>query len=260
VTSQLVALNIDANEPRRLAEFWAVALRWQVGDDGVTAVPTDGTRLELSFAEVPEPKVGKNRIHLDLTSSSLEDQEATVGQLLALGAHLIDVGQAPEDEHVVLADPEGNELCVIEPGNRFLATCGRLGSITCDGSPTAGYFWRDVLRWPLVWDQDDETAVRAPDLTGPYLTWGPPVPAKTANNRLHLDIAPIDGVDQQAEVERLRGLGATVVDIGQGDDGIVMADPEGSASKKASELGAVVLADPDGTVFRVLPPRADSRI
>ena len=72
----------------------------------------------------------------------------------------------------MLADPEGNELCIIEPGNSFLAGCGRLGSITCDGSREVGSFWSAALGWPLVWDQDGETAVRAPDGTGPFITWG----------------------------------------------------------------------------------------
>ena len=127
----------------------------------------------------------------------------------------------------MLADPEGNEFCVIEPDNSFLAGCGRLGSITCDGFPAAGYFWSRVLGWPLVWDRDDETAIRSPDGTGPFITWGPPVPPKVTENRLHLDIAPPADGDQWAEVERLVTLGATRIDIGQGDaDWVVMADPD----------------------------------
>ena len=240
MTSGLVALCFDANDPLRLATFWAAALDWRVGDeveDVVSLVPTDGTRFQLDFALVPEPKVGKNRIHLDLTTTSIDDQNQIVEQLLALGASQIDVGQTPDDEHVVLADPEGNEFCVIEPGNSFLAGCGRLGSITCDGTPTVGRFWSDVLGWPLVWDQDDETAIRAPDLAGPFITWGPPLAPKIRKNRLHLDIAPVDGADQDAEVERLVALGAARIDIGQGD------------------VTWVVMADPDGNEFCVLTPR-----
>ena len=70
--------------------------------------------------------------------------------------------------------------------------------------------------------------VRAPDGTGPFITWGPPVRSKSAKNRLHLDIAPEHG-EQQAEVDRLLSLGATRIDIGQGDvDWTVMADPDGN--------------------------------
>ena len=117
---------------------------------------------------------------------------------------------------------------VIEPENSFLAGRGRLGSITCDGSREVGYFWSEALGWPLVWDQDGETAIGAPDGAGPFITWGPPVPPKAAKNRLHLDIAPDHG-DQRAEVDRLISLGAVRIDIGQGDaDWVVMADPDGN--------------------------------
>jgi hypothetical protein len=148
--------------------------------------------------------------------------------LVGLGARHVDIGQGRDEPHVVLADPEGNEFCVIEPDNSFLTGCGRLGSITCDGSRDVGYFWSAVLAWPLVWDQDEETAIRAPDGTGPFITWGPPVPVKHAKNRLHLDVTPEDS-DQREEVDRLVALGATRVDIGQGDvDWVVMADPGGN--------------------------------
>ncbi|MCU1361635.1 MAG: hypothetical protein JWN99_2924, partial [Ilumatobacteraceae bacterium] len=230
MTSQLVALCFDANDPLRLARFWATALRWNVGDvagDVISLVPTDGTRFQLDFAAVPEHKVGKNRIHLDLTTTSIDDQNQTVQQLLDLGARHIDIGQGPEATHVVLADPEGNEFCVIEPTNSFLATCGRLGSITGDGRPQEGYFWSETFGWPLVWDQDDETAIRAPDGSGPFITWGPPLVPKLGKSRLHLDIAPADSAAQHAEVDRLVSLGARRIDIGQGDgDWVGMADPD----------------------------------
>ncbi len=193
MTSRLIALTFDANDPLRLARFWAEALHWEVDDETeaeIVLVPTDGTRFRIEFAAVPEPKAGKNRIHLDLTTTSLEDQQDTVETLVELGARHIDIGQGPNDDHVVLADPEGNEFCVIEPDNSFLAGCGRLGSITCDGTPEVGYFWSEALGWPLVWDQDEETAIRAPDGTGPFITWGPPLVPKVGKNRLHLDIAP----------------------------------------------------------------------
>jgi len=232
VSLQLVSLCVDASDPLRLARFWAEALAWDVDDEGdglVALVPTDGTRFEILFLPVPEKKTGKNPIHLDLTTSSIDDQRRSVAKLIELGARHIDVGQSPEDSHVVLADPEGNEFCLIEPDNSFLAGCGRLGSITCDGSPEVGYFWSAALDWPLVWDQDEETAVRAPDGKGPFITWGPPVPVKTTKNRFHLDLAPPALGDQQMEVERLVALGARRVDIGQGEvDWVVMVDPDGN--------------------------------
>jgi predicted enzyme related to lactoylglutathione lyase len=240
MTSGLVALCFDANDPLLLAPFWAEALRWEVDDshDEIGLLPTDGTRFHILFLPVAEKKEGANRLHLDLTTTSIDDQKATVARLVELGGRHVDVGQRPEEGHVVLADPEGNELCIIGPDNSFLADCGRVGSITCDGTQEVGYFWSKALGWPLVWDQDQETAIRAPDRTGPLITWGgPPVNPKTGKNRLHLDIAPPKHVDQQAEVDRLVALGATRIDIGQGD------------------VSWVVMADPDGNEFCVLSPR-----
>jgi predicted enzyme related to lactoylglutathione lyase len=240
MTSRLISLCIDANDPLRLAHFWAEALRWRIDDETPGEIglsPTDGTTFGILFEPVNETKVGKNLIHLDLTTTSIEDQKESAARLVALGARHVDFGRNPDDEHVVLADPEGNEFCLIEPTNTFLAGCGRLGSITCDGSRAVGYFWSEALGWPLVWDQDEETAIRAPDGSGPFITWGPPVPVKTTKNRLHLDIAPPADGDQRAEVDRLVSLGATPIDIGQGD------------------VSWVVMADPGGNEFCVLTPR-----
>ena len=241
MASRLVALCFDANDPLGLARFWAEALRWEIDDETheeIGLVPTDDTRFRIQFLPVQEQKVGPNRIHLDLTTRSIDDQQESVARLVELGGRHIDIGQRPDEGHVVLADPEGNELCIIEPDNSFLAGCGRLGAINCDGTRKVGYFWSGVLGWPLVWDQDEETAIRAPDGTGPLITWsGPPLIPKIGKNRLHLDIAPPDGGAHHAEVVRLVALGATRIDIGQGD------------------VSSVVMADPDDNEFRVLSPR-----
>jgi len=233
MTSRLVALCFDAIDPLGLARFWAEALRWEIDDethDEIGLVPTDDTRFQILFLPVPEQKAGTNRLHLDLTTTSIDDQQETVATLVEFGARHIDIGQRPDEGHIVLADPEGNEFCVIEPENSFLAGCDRLGSITCDGTREVGYFWSAALGWPLVWDQDEETAIRAPDGTGPLITWGgAPIAPKIGKNRLHLDIAPPEYVDQRAEVDRLVSLGAIRIDIGQGDvDWVVMADPDGN--------------------------------
>jgi predicted enzyme related to lactoylglutathione lyase len=229
---RLVALTVDANDPLRLARFWGGVLGWETvdgSDDGIALLPSDDTGFRIRFLPTQVEKVGQNRMHVDLTSSSLEDQQRTVARSLRLGARHIDVGQRPEERHVVLADPEGNEFCVIEPGNRFLADCGFIGALACDGSQEVGYFWSAALGWPLVWDQDQETAIRSPH-GGPKITWGgPPLMPKTGKNRLHLDLAPPVHGDQRAEVERLVSLGATRIDIGQGEVGwVVMADPDGN--------------------------------
>jgi predicted enzyme related to lactoylglutathione lyase len=237
MTCELVALCIDANDPRRVAEFWAGVLGWEVDGSGdvIGLLPPDDTGFRLRFPRTDEPKVGPNQFHFDLTSVSPEQQQETVARALSLGGRHHDVGQLPEEEHVVLADPEGNEFCVIEAGNGFLADCGFIGALSGDGSRATGHFWSAALGWPLVWDQDEETAIRAPR-GGPKVTWGgPPLTPKAGKERVHLHVAPPSEGDQQVEVERLLTLGATRVDLGQG------------------EVGWVVLADPDGHEFCLLP-------
>jgi predicted enzyme related to lactoylglutathione lyase len=232
LTLRLVALCFDANDPVRLARFWAGALGWDIDDahDPIGLVPNDGTTFRIIFNPVTEQKSSQNRLHLDLTTTSIDDQHETVAQLLALGGRHVDIGQDPDEGHVVLADPEGNELCILEPHNNFLAGCGRLGAINCDGTRAVGCFWSEALGWPLVWDQDEETAIRAPVTTGPMITWsGPPLMPKPAKNRLHLHIAPPIGGSLEAEVDLLVTLGAARVDIGQGAvDWVVMADQDGN--------------------------------
>jgi predicted enzyme related to lactoylglutathione lyase len=240
MTCHLLALCFDANDPPRLARFWSGVLGWEMADDpqdGIALLPGDDTGFRIRFLPTQEQKTGPNQMHFHLTSTSLEDQQQTVARSLGLGARHIDVGQRPEEGHVVLADPEGNEFCVIEPGNNWLAGCGFFAELACDGSQETGYFWSQTLGWPLVWDQDQETAIRSPH-GGPKISWGgPPLTPKTRKNRLRFDLAPpVDG-DQQAEVDRLVSLGATRIDIGQG------------------EVSWVVMADPDGHEFCVLTPR-----
>ncbi|MFI6326730.1 VOC family protein [Micromonospora chersina] len=240
MTCQLFAISFDAIQPRRLAEFWSGVLGREVADDplgGVALLPDGDAGFRIRFLPTSTQKVDQNRAHFDLTSTSLEDQRQTVARALELGARRIDVGQGPDADHVVLADPEGNEFDVIEPGNNFLAGCGFIGALACDGTQEVGYFWSAALGWPLVWDQDEETAIQSP-LGGPKITWGgPPLMPRTGKQRLHFDLVPPAGGDQQAEVDRLLALGATRIDIGQGD------------------VSWVVLADPDGNEFCVLPPR-----
>lgn len=227
----LDAVCFDANDALPVARFWAELLDWGMADDprgGLVLVPHDDTGFRLRFVPTEATKLGLNQLHLHLTSSSAEEQERTVEKALRLGARHMDVGQTAEEGHVVLADCDGNEFCVIEPNNRFLADCGFLGELTCDGTQAVGYFWSAALGWPLVWDQDEETSIRSP-LGGPKISWGgPPLAPKAGKCRIHFDVCPTGGGDQQAEVERLESLGATRVDIGQRDvDWVVMVDPDG---------------------------------
>jgi predicted enzyme related to lactoylglutathione lyase len=240
MTCHLYALRFDANAPVRLARFWAGILGQEIAGDpqgGIAVLPGDDTGFRIRFLPAQKQKAGQNHWHFHLTSTSLEDQQETVARALELGARHIDIGQRPDEGHVVLTDPEGNEFCVIEPGNNYLAGCGFLAEVTCEGSRDVGFFWSGALGWPLVWDRGLQTAIRSPR-GGPKIYWdGERMRPLAGNDRLHFDIAlPADG-DQQAEVDHLVSLGATRLDTGR---------------EKAS---SVIMADPDGREFRVLTPQ-----
>jgi len=123
MASKLTELGIDCADPHRLARFWCSVLDYevQVEDDGLVTIgpPTvplgrdclDPVPPTLTFAQVPEGKTVKNRLHLDLNPTDRE-QDDEVRRLLDLGARRADVGQG-EKSWVVLADPEGNEFCVL---------------------------------------------------------------------------------------------------------------------------------------------------
>ena len=225
----LHSLTFSSPDPERLAEFWGGLLGQDVTTDrgapSLAALPDVG--FGLRFVADAGAKWGPNQMHPDLRPASVHAQEAAVRRALDLGARHLDVGQGPDAEHVVLADPDDNELCILEPGGTFLAGCPFFSSMAGDGLAGVGYFWRDALAWELVWDQDGETAVQAPT-GGPKLTWGgEPVQPKLGRNRLHLDLAPSDASTVDAEVERLVALGASRVDAGCAD-GVGMADPGGN--------------------------------
>jgi predicted enzyme related to lactoylglutathione lyase len=104
---------IDAEDPARLARWWAEALSYQIIDESPDEVEIrrDPDRAPgLIFVPVPEAKKGKNRLHIDLRP---DDQDAEVERLVDMGARHVDVGQSRDVTWVVLADPEGNEFCVL---------------------------------------------------------------------------------------------------------------------------------------------------
>jgi catechol 2,3-dioxygenase-like lactoylglutathione lyase family enzyme len=125
MTSKFTELAIDCADPDALARFWCSVLGYELlGQDedgavsiGSPAVPEGRDRPGpvppvLTFARVPEGKTTKNRLHLDVNPTD-RDQDEEVRRLLALGARPADVGQTGEESWVVLADPEGNEFCVL---------------------------------------------------------------------------------------------------------------------------------------------------
>ena len=224
---RLEAVTFDVADAATVAAFWAGLLDREVvtEPDGVL-VPGDMLQVGLRFVTSDTEQVDPRRLHLHLTSSSLEDQQRTVETALRLGGRHIDVGQSADENHVVLADPGDNELCVIEPGNNYLAGTGYLGEVTCDGSRDVGLFWSDALGWPPVWNENEQTAVQSP-LGGTKISWdpwgGPSVERRTGRNRQRFDLVT---ADPTSEAERLVSLGATrLSDL---PDGVELADPSGN--------------------------------
>jgi predicted enzyme related to lactoylglutathione lyase len=110
---RLYGVVIDARDPKGLAEWWAGALGWRVvfeAPDEVAVAKDEMTHPGLVFVPVPEAKTVKNRLHLDLAP---DDRDVEVERLERLGAQRVDVGQSADTTWVVLADPEGNEFCVL---------------------------------------------------------------------------------------------------------------------------------------------------
>jgi len=114
MASRLTEIVIDCAHPARMGEFWAQVLDYRVSaeEDGDVAIAGPaGSGPDILFAKVPEGKAVKNRIHFDVNATD-RDQPAEVERLLALGARRVDIGQG-DVGWVVLADPEGNEFCVL---------------------------------------------------------------------------------------------------------------------------------------------------
>jgi Glyoxalase-like domain len=237
VPTRLVHLVIDAAEPARVARFWAAALGWEIAAEEPGAVVVwprgysypDPVALPLVFVSVPEAKTGKNRVHLDLATESARHQAAEVDRLLGLGAVPAAIGQG-DVLWEVMADPEGNEFCVLDPRPVYLGI-GPVAAVVADCRDPAAVagFWELATGWVPARSIDDGVSLRSPAGVGPFLELLPSADVKTVKNRMHLDVTPEKGEDHAAAVAALRAAGAVPADIGQGDvSWTVLADPEGS--------------------------------
>jgi hypothetical protein len=114
MAAKFTELIVDAAAPEALADFWSRVLGWdRTGsyEGAVELADPAGARPTLVFVPVPEPKTSKNRLHIDLNPVEA-DQQTELDRLLALGARPVDIGQGMPS-WVVLADPEGNEFCLL---------------------------------------------------------------------------------------------------------------------------------------------------
>ena len=246
MATRLVQIAMNAQDDSALGQFWAEALGWGVSSEGpgvtnlepVGFTYPDPAAVCVDILAVPEPKTVKNRVHVDLATTSAAHQAALVARLKDLGATPAGLGQG-DVPWTVLADPEGNEFCVLEPRPIYRDT-GPIAAVVVDcADPRAmARFWDQAMDWTLHEVTDDYAALRSAKGVGPYLEFLRTSDVKTVKNRTHLDLAPYRGDDQAAEVARLRALGATDINVGQGDD-----------------VSWTCLADLEGNEFDVLTPR-----
>ncbi|MGW6414118.1 VOC family protein [Streptomyces sp. NPDC055055] len=245
MATRLVQINMKAQDDSALGRFWAEVLGWGVDSEGpgVTnleplgfAYP-DPSAVCIDIVAGPEVKTVKNRVHLDLATTSHAHQKELVARLIDLGATLADVGQG-DVPWTVMADPEGNEFCVLEPRAIYQDT-GPIAAVVvdCTDPREMARFWGAAMDWTVHEVTDDQASTRSAQGVGPYLEFVRTADAKSVWNRVHLDVGPYLGDDPEAEEARLRALGATDPGIDQ------------------STLSWTVLADPEGNEFCLLSPR-----
>src|ERR1044072_4588909 len=102
---EIYGLAFDALDPEAQARFWAGVLEREIADDKPWLLPGNEHECQIHFEKTDGPKPGPNKMHFDLMTSSWDDQTETVERALALGGAHLDVGQLPEELHVVLQDP-----------------------------------------------------------------------------------------------------------------------------------------------------------
>ncbi len=245
MATRLVQISIKAHDSSGLGRFWAEALGWEVTADNAEETNLeplgftypDPSAVCIDLIPIPLPKTVKNRVHLDLATTSAAHQAELVERLQSLGATPADIGQG-DVPWTVLADPEGNEFCVLEPRPIYSDT-GPIAAVVVDcADPRAvARFWSSAMDWALHEVGDESAVLRSAKGVGPYLEFIRTTDPKTVLDRIHLDLRPYPTDDHAAEADRLRALGATDLDIGQGD------------------VPWTVLADPENNEFCLLTPR-----
>ena len=200
-------------------EFAEPAEAYVVPPPGEPGVP-------LVFCPVDDVKAGKNRVHLDLASETPEAQRALADRLVSMGAKPADIGQG-DVPWTVLADPEGNELCVLEPRASYAGT-GVVAAVVVDAVDPAALapFWAEAAGWVPVPSPSGSgvQALRAPSGAGPFLEFVRTGEPHAYKNRWHLDVAGFAGDDRDAEVAHLESLGAKRTEVGQSASPTVRGD------------------------------------
>jgi predicted enzyme related to lactoylglutathione lyase len=244
-------ITFACDDPRRVAEFWAAVLEYgpeqPAGSESWTASDPRGEGPELLFNHMTKSPTIELPIHLDV---NVPDREAEVARLLGLGAHLVvtktsSIGSL-EETFTVMRDPEGNGFCV--QGSRERTPQPYVGNVTfsCAEPERLAAFWSAALAWPEEEDDEDflqmlrdagldpaelhaYAALRHREGRRPRLLFQRRQKSPTASIPIHLDFRTDD---REAELERLTGLGAAVLETNvrpeSGRAWMVLGDPEGN--------------------------------
>jgi len=223
---------MKARDDSALGGFWAEALGWEISSEGpgVTNLEPKGfvypdpAAVCIDLVVSQEPKTVKNRVHVDLATASAAHQAELVTRLKDLGATPVDIGQG-DVPWTVMADPEGNEFCVLDS---LYDETGPIATVVVDcADPRAmARFWSNATDWTLHKVTDHNAVLRSARGVGPYLQFLRTPDVKSGWNRVHLDVRPYPDDDLEAEAARLHSLGATTIDLDI--PWTVMADPEGN--------------------------------
>ncbi|BDZ48675.1 hypothetical protein GCM10025867_09160 [Frondihabitans sucicola] len=233
---RLVQVNFKARDDVSLGRFWADALDWGVSSEGpgVTNVEprgftwADPAAVCVDVVSVQDPETVKYRVHLDLATTSVAHHDELVARLGDLGATPVD-GEGPAGR-TAMADPDGNLFCVLGPGLAELNS-GPIAAVVveCRDPQFLAAFWSQAIDWTLHEATADRVVLRSAADLGPRLEFVRTPHVAGASTRVHLDVMPYVGDDQEGEVERLRALGAEDLDVGQGEvSWRCLVDPEGN--------------------------------
>ena len=236
MTLSVDTLTIDCHDPKLLADFWCAALGYrldEIDEEGAAIEPASGPDWTMLFLVVPDEKVVKNRLHLDLRPRGSMASE--VARLEHLGGSPITRVDEGGNFWTVMADPEGNEFCVLRgpedgwSGEREMPLSVDTLLMDCHDPKLLADFWCAALGYRLDHiDEEDAVVEPAAGVVGWTMLFQFVPEAKTVKNRLHLDLRPSGAM--ATEVARLEKDGASVIArIDQGGSfWTVMGDPEGN--------------------------------
>lgn len=192
---------VEAVVPEQLCRFWSAVLHQLQAAVGSEVAVNLCDDVRLVFVPTESAKSSKNRLHLDLASTSVAHQTAIVERACSFGAQQVDIGQGAVP-WVVLADPQGNEFCVLEPRDEYMGI-GAVAAVVIDtlNPVDLARFWSSLTGLPITRAHLEYASLRRRN--GFWLEFVRVPEPKSMKNRLHLHLATGPSVDLLHEVDRL---------------------------------------------------------